>query len=67
MLICSKFETEEMEDALGKHHHIIKRCAERDPALMRSKVWISNFPVSNVVVQFVNSVELALFSYDSFF
>lgn len=51
MLICSKFETEEMEDALGKHHHIIKRCAERDPALMRSKVWISNFTVLNVVVQ----------------
>ncbi|XBI08963.1 hypothetical protein VPH35_136620 [Triticum aestivum] len=36
--IFSKFETEEMEDALGKHHHIIKRCAERDPALMRSKI-----------------------------
>ncbi|XP_048540485.1 protein ENHANCED DOWNY MILDEW 2-like isoform X2 [Triticum urartu] len=36
--VFSKFETEEMENALGKHHHIIKRCAERDPALMRSKV-----------------------------
>ncbi|XP_037464141.1 protein ENHANCED DOWNY MILDEW 2-like isoform X2 [Triticum dicoccoides] len=36
--VFSKFETEEMEDALGKHHHIIKRCAERDPALMRSKI-----------------------------
>ncbi|VAI85307.1 unnamed protein product [Triticum turgidum subsp. durum] len=52
--VFSKFETEEMEDALGKHHHIIKRCAERDPALMRPR-----FPYVAVAGELLAAVPIA--------